>query len=83
MSKTPTDIRSLARAHTEKAINVLVGVMSQEESPPAARVSAASVLLDRGWGKAKQIVAGADDEPPINVLHRIERVIVRPGGSDV
>jgi hypothetical protein len=54
MAKTPTDIRSLARAHTDKAIKTLVGIMSQEEAPPAARVSAAQALLDRGWGKAAQ-----------------------------
>lgn len=56
MAKTPTDIRSLARAHTAKALNVLCGIMEQSEAPPAARVSAATALLDRGWGKPSQIV---------------------------
>lgn len=54
MAKTPTDIRSLARKHTESAINTLAGIMNQHEAPPSARVAAASVLLDRGWGKAPQ-----------------------------
>lgn len=56
MAKTPTDIRSLARSHTQKALNVLAGIMEQVDAPPAARVSAAQALLDRGWGKPAQTV---------------------------
>lgn len=51
MAKAPTDIRSLARAHTTTAINVLAGIMKQKAAPPAARVNAACALLDRAWGK--------------------------------
>ena len=50
----PADLRSLARGHTELCIKVLAGIVSQEAIPPAARVSAAGILLDRGWGKAQQ-----------------------------
>ena len=50
----PADLRSLARGHTELCIKVLAGIVSQEAVPPAARVSAAGILLDRGWGKAQQ-----------------------------
>ena len=60
MAKTPTDIRSLARGHTEKAINVLAGIMNEPEAPHAARVAAANSLLDRGWGKAPQAITGED-----------------------
>ena len=52
--KIPADLRSLARGHTELCIKVLAGIVSQEAIPPAARVSAAGILLDRGWGKAQQ-----------------------------
>jgi len=61
MAKTPTDIRSLARAHTETAVNVLAGIMNEPESGAAARVSAATALLDRGWGKPKQAIVGEDE----------------------
>lgn len=67
MSKTPTQIRSLARAHTEAAINCLAGIMNQEQAPHAARVSAATALLDRGWGKPTQPIAG-DDESPLRMI---------------
>ena len=56
MAKTPTDIRSLARNHTVKALSVLASIMNESTSPSAARVAAAQALLDRGWGKATQIV---------------------------
>jgi hypothetical protein len=61
MSRTPTEIKSLARAHTETAIRVLAGIMNQDDSAPAARVQAANSLLDRGWGKATQVIAGDDE----------------------
>ncbi len=54
MAKAPTEIRSLARAHTHTALKVLAGIMMQEAAPHAARVSAAQSLLDRGWGKPSQ-----------------------------
>lgn len=76
MSKAPAQIKSLARAHTETAINVLAGIMNQPSAPGTARVAAANALLDRGWGKPTQPVSG--DEDGIPVLVRIENVIVDP-----
>jgi hypothetical protein len=67
MAKAPTDIRSLARSHTEKALNVLAGIMNETSSPPAARIQAAQYLLDRGWGKAPQAIGGDDSLDPITV----------------
>jgi hypothetical protein len=71
-----TEIRSIARSHTRTAINVLVGIMRSEEATPAARVSAANSILDRGWGKVAQPVQNGEDA--LEVIHRIERVIVHP-----
>ena len=56
MAKTPTDIRSLARSHTQLANRTLVGIAAQRTAPQSARVAAATALLDRGWGKPKKIV---------------------------
>ena len=53
-AKAVTDIKSLARQHTDKAIASLAGIMNQPKAPAAARVAAAQALLDRGWGKALQ-----------------------------
>lgn len=63
--KTPTQIKSLARGHTESAIKVLAGIMNQDDCPAAARVQAAQALLDRGWGKAAQPQVGEDGEGPV------------------
>ena len=80
MAKSLTEIRSIARSHTRTAINVLVGVMRSKEATPAARVSAANIILDRGWGKVAQPHENSDG--PIEIIHRIERSIVHPENSD-
>ena len=67
MAKTPTQIASLARSHTETALNTLVGIMEQTDAPPAARVAAANAVLDRGWGKPTQPISGDEGAPPIVV----------------
>jgi hypothetical protein len=67
MAKTPTEIRSLARSHTEKALNVLVGIMEQPDAPPAARVAAVNSLLDRGWGKPVQPHDGDGEGGPVQL----------------
>ena len=61
MPKTLTDIRSLARSYAPKAIQVLGGIMSEPRAPYDARIRAASVLLDRGFGKPTQLIGGDPD----------------------
>jgi hypothetical protein len=45
--------------------------MRQADAPPAARLQAIGILLDRGWGKAMQPVAGEDGEPLRIVIRQI------------
>src|SRR5215468_6411765 len=71
------DIRSYARKFTVEALETLAHVMRQPKAPPAARVMAANALLDRGWGKAAQLVAVDGEirqlvEVKLNVVH-VER----------
>jgi hypothetical protein len=73
-SKAAAQIKALARKHSRTAIKTLAAIMNQADGPATARVSAAQALLDRGWGKAAQPLAGEEDGLP--VLARIERVIV-------
>jgi hypothetical protein len=42
-------------------MKTLIGIMKEPRSPAAARVHAAEVILDRGWGKSTQLIAPADD----------------------
>jgi hypothetical protein len=66
MAKTPTEIRSLARSHTETALNALVGIVNNSTSDQA-KVAAANSLLDRGWGKATQPIDGDGDGGPVQL----------------
>jgi hypothetical protein len=52
-------------------IRVLAGIVSQEAMPPAARVSAAGILLDRGWGKAPQDLT-ADGEIKVTIRSMLD-----------
>jgi hypothetical protein len=51
------EVRDLAREHTPEAINTLAEIMNNKDSKDAARVSAASALLDRGYGRPAQALA--------------------------
>ena len=56
--KVVAEIKELAREHTAEAIETLVSIMNDAKSAPAARVSAANSLLDRGYGKPPQHITG-------------------------
>ena len=71
--KTPANIRSLARAHTEKAIEVLHHIMCNGDAQHSARITAAQELLSRGWGKPAQTIEATTDK-------RVE-VIIRDATS--
>ena len=81
MPKSVTEISSLARSHTRAALNVLVGVMRSKDATATARVSAANAILDRGWGKATQPLENGDNGA-LELISRIERVIVHPENSN-
>ncbi len=55
-AKQITDVRDAARHHTLAAVETLVSVMEDLKAPHSARVAAANGLLDRGHGKATQII---------------------------
>jgi len=71
----------MARSHTRTALNVLVAVMRNTKATPPARVAAANAILDRGWGKPTQAIG--NDEGALELIHRIERIIVRPENVDL
>ncbi len=47
-SRSLTYVASLARCHTEKAIEVLFGIMTNPDASHLARMRAAKILLNRG-----------------------------------
>lgn len=58
-------IGEAARSYAESALAALVDIAGDKTAPKAARVSAATALLDRGWGKPTQPISGDDEMPPI------------------
>ena len=56
--KVVAEVKELARKHTGKAIETLVSIMANPKAAPAARVSAANALLDRGYGRPAQHITG-------------------------
>jgi hypothetical protein len=56
--KIVADVKVAARELTPDAMETLKQVMNDQRAPPAARVGAATAILDRGWGKPKQSIEG-------------------------
>lgn len=68
LPKGMAELKALARQHAPAAIDTLASIMRDSLTPPAARVSAATALLDRGFGKPVQAVTGADGESPLQIM---------------
>jgi hypothetical protein len=55
-NKATADVKTAAQAYTSEAVETLATIMRNAQMPAAARVSAASAILDRGHGKPTQAV---------------------------
>lgn len=56
--KTIADVRAYCKQWTADAVATAVEIMNDKGATPAARLVAAQMLLDRGWGKSAQIIEG-------------------------
>jgi hypothetical protein len=52
------DLKAASREMTRQALETLREVMENKKAPPAARVGAATAVLDRGWGRPTQSIEG-------------------------
>lgn len=78
-------VREAAREYTEEAITTLVEIMRDKEAHATSRATAATAILDRGWGKPSQPVGGAEDLPPIRAVRDLteaELLAIATGASD-
>jgi hypothetical protein len=48
-------VAALAREHTEAAIDTLATLMHDDTQKGSTRVAAAQVLLERAWGKPREV----------------------------
>lgn len=62
VNKATAEVKELARRYTEDAVRELARLMMEAESEQA-RVSAIKEMLDRGHGKATQIIGGDANHP--------------------
>jgi hypothetical protein len=49
--KIVADVKAAARELTPQALGTLREIMEDKKAPPAARVTAATEILNRGWGR--------------------------------
>jgi len=54
--KVLADVQAAAQEHSVDAIRTLASIMNNAKAPAAARIAAASALLDRGYGKPSQAI---------------------------
>jgi uncharacterized protein DUF5681 len=75
--KVVAEVRDLARHHTSAAIGVLTAIMNDPKVAAAARVTAATAILDRGWGKPQQPIDADINVVPPEVQERRDRAKAR------
>jgi hypothetical protein len=76
-NRSTAEIRELARKYVPDALAELARLSRAAESE-AVRVAAIKELLDRGYGKAPQALAG-DADNSVGVVGRVEMIIIEPG----
>ena len=62
-------VRDLAREHADEAVQVLASIMRDTDAPAAARISAATEILNRGYGRP------VDQKAMILMSQHVERVL--------
>lgn len=70
-NRATAELKDLARQYTQDALDALVSVVRGQDG--AAKVAAARELLDRGYGKPSQVIAGDPNAP---LVHEIRRSFV-------
>jgi len=69
MTKTPANLRSLARAYTDEGIRTIAAIMRDPNQPGSTRLMACEMLFNRGWGKA-QPIGGEDGDGQLTIIIR-------------
>lgn len=80
VSKAKLDIAERAKTHGASALAVLLEVMKDREAPHSSRIAAATAMLDRGFGRPTQTVAGDPDAPL--AVSGVVRVVIDPREAD-
>jgi hypothetical protein len=57
------ELKQLTQRYTTEAVDCLLRLMKEPKVPARVQLDAAREILDRGWGKAVQPIAGPDGGP--------------------
>jgi hypothetical protein len=60
--------QALAREYTPRAVETLRGIMENIKAPPAARITAAVAILDRGYGRPHQTSEIVTVQKPVSEM---------------
>ena len=74
-NKATVDIKALAQSYGADAINSIVEIAMNPKAGNAIRLAAWRELLDRGYGRAPQIISG---DATALIIHEIRHLIVDP-----
>src|ERR1044072_2746251 len=77
------DVQELARERSPDAINTLAAIMDDQKAAPAARVSAAKALLDRGYGKPTQPISQTLTKIDPSTMSDEELAVIPMNGTSV
>lgn len=69
--KVSKEIKDLCKGYTEEIISTLIEIVRNKKASPVARIAAGNSILDRGWGKPTQTIAGDPDNPPVVAIQVI------------
>jgi hypothetical protein len=77
--KAVAHIQEHARQYSREALETLVEIMSNSKAAPAARISAANAILDRGFGKPGPIISGSTERVDVRTLSNAELMAIAAG----
>jgi hypothetical protein len=60
LSREKRELVDLARERSPAALDKIFAIMNDETVPPAVQLAAAGMILDRGYGKPRQMIETGD-----------------------
>ena len=60
LSREKRELIDLARERSPAALDKIFAIMNDETVPPAVQLAAAGMILDRGYGKPRQMIETGD-----------------------
>ena len=81
--KIIADVKAAACELTPQRLGRYKEVMENKKAPPAARVTAATAILDRGWGKPKETLETTGQPAFVQLVERALMVVNKPPPAEL